>query len=202
MLFRQAAPAALALALVLTFSASAARASHDSSDSGKDAATYLNSGSDKYAKGDLDGAISDYDHAIKLNPKLAKAYYSRGLARYDKGSLQEAIADYDQAIKLNPSYENAYVNRALAKDDNNDHDGAIADENEALKLDPRDPYAYNNRGWAYYRKGQSGCRHRGLQPRHQSRPQARPALQRPRRRRAGKGQSSPRPSPITPARSP
>ena len=127
MLFRQVAPSALALALAFLHPASGATVPGQPASTGKDAVKYNDSGSDKYTKGDLDGAISDYNQAIKLNPKLAKAYYNRGLARYDKGSLDEAIADYDQAIKLNPKYEDAYVNRALAKDDANDHDGAISD---------------------------------------------------------------------------
>ena len=54
----------------------------------QDALNYFQSGSDKYAKGDLTGAISDYDQALKLNPKFAKAYYNRGLAKYDQGQCQ------------------------------------------------------------------------------------------------------------------
>ena len=104
MLFRPAALLALALAVVASISARAAPSSLGSTSVGKNASAYNDSGSDKYDKGDLDGAIADYTHAIALDPKLAKAYYNRGLARYDKGDLSSAIADYDQAIKLNPGY--------------------------------------------------------------------------------------------------
>ena len=155
MLFRRVALPALALVLSLSSTNQSAVAAPTVNDPAKDAVSLNTLGSDKYAKGDLKGAIADYDHALKLDPKLAKAYYNRGLAKYDQGSYAEAIADYDQAIKLNPAYEDAFVNRGLAKDSNDDLDGAIADDNAALKLDPKDPYAYNNRGWAMYRRGSS-----------------------------------------------
>src|SRR5712671_2419629 len=132
MLFPREAGLVLALAALYLLLAGRAPASLPTSPSSPDALSYNQSGSDKYAKGDLDGAISDYDQAILLNPKLAKAYYNRGLAKYDKGALAEAVADYDQAIKLNPKYEDAYVNRGLAKDDLNNADGAIADDTTAI----------------------------------------------------------------------
>ena len=38
---------------------------------------YNNRGLARAAKGDLRGALSDYDEAIRLQPNLAEAYYSR-----------------------------------------------------------------------------------------------------------------------------
>jgi tetratricopeptide (TPR) repeat protein len=49
---------------------------------------------------DLDGAIADYDQAIKLNPKFGLAYKNRGKAKQEKGDLDGAIADFNRAIKL------------------------------------------------------------------------------------------------------
>ena len=74
------------------------------SDTGADAMALNQSGSDKYAKGDLDGAIADYNRAIQINPQLAKAYYNRGLAKKAVGDMQGAIGDFSQAHALDPKF--------------------------------------------------------------------------------------------------
>jgi len=49
---------------------------------------------------DLTQAISDFDQALKLNPRLAEAYGNRGLARLMQGRLAEAEADFTRCINL------------------------------------------------------------------------------------------------------
>jgi TPR repeat len=56
------------------------------------------------AKGDLDGALKDYDEAICLKPDYAIAYYNRGRARKAKGDLEGALKDYGEIIRLKPDY--------------------------------------------------------------------------------------------------
>ena len=78
------------------------------------AAAYNNRGLRLYNLGDLDGALSDYDKAISLNPDYdATVYYNRGSLKYNLGDLDGALSDYDKAISLNPDYAEAYNNRAL-----------------------------------------------------------------------------------------
>jgi serine/threonine protein kinase len=88
-------------------------------------------------KGDLDGAIADYDAAIRLDPKFTLAYYNRGIARADKGDLDGAMADYDAAIRLDPKHARAYYNRGIAREGKGDLDGAIDDYDAAIRLDPK-----------------------------------------------------------------
>ena len=38
-------------------------------------------GVERFSKGDIAGAIGEYDRALKLDPKLADAYLNRGKAR-------------------------------------------------------------------------------------------------------------------------
>src|SRR5271166_2035949 len=63
-----------------------------------DAEAYYNRGNVKQAKGDSDGAITDYSKAIELKPDFAEPYYNRGVAKQAKGDFDGAIADYSKAI--------------------------------------------------------------------------------------------------------
>ena len=119
---------------------------------GKSAEDYFKRGNDKFAQGDLDGAIADFTEAIRLKPKYALAYNNRGYAKCLKEDFDGAIVDLNEAIRLNPKYAQAYYNRGYAKDEKGDFDGAIADLNEAIRLKPKYALAYNNRGFAKYQK--------------------------------------------------
>ena len=102
----------------------------------------------KATAGNLQGAIGDFNKAIKLNKKYTETYSNRGEAKYGLGKYESAIADHDQAIKLNPQYAPAYYNRGNAQDELGDYKSAIADYNQAIKLNPQYATAYNNRGIA------------------------------------------------------
>jgi tetratricopeptide (TPR) repeat protein len=117
------------------------------------AIAYNNRGNANYSKRDYDRAIADYDHAIRLDPKLVFAYVGRGEAYDSKGDYDRAIADYDQAIRLNPEFAVAYHNRGFAYKNKGDYNRAIADCDQAIRLDPKLVFAYVGRGEAYDSKG-------------------------------------------------
>jgi tetratricopeptide (TPR) repeat protein len=115
---------------------------------GRGSGDYFTSASQKYKQGNFQGALADYNRAIKINPQNANAYYNRGLLKATK--LQDdrgALADYNRAIKLKPNYDAAYNNRGNLKADNlQDYQGALTDYDRAIKLKPRNADAYYNRG--------------------------------------------------------
>jgi tetratricopeptide (TPR) repeat protein/V8-like Glu-specific endopeptidase len=112
------------------------------------AADYLVSGRDKYNKGDVRGALADYNQVIALDPKFSKAYNNRGILKNEKlNDVPGALSDYNQAIALDPKFSAAYNNRGILKNEKlNDVPGALSDYNQAIALDPKDSFAYNNRG--------------------------------------------------------
>jgi tetratricopeptide (TPR) repeat protein len=113
---------------------------------------YFTSAAQKYQQGDYQGALEDYNRAIKIAPGSANAYYNRGLLKATKfADPQGALADYNSAIKLKPGYDAAYNNRGNLKVEQlKDYQGALADYNQAIKLKPRNADAYYNRGVLKY----------------------------------------------------
>jgi tetratricopeptide (TPR) repeat protein len=98
-------------------------------------------------KGEINLAIADYNHAIKINSKFARAYLNRGVAYDHKGDHDRAIQDFDQAIKLKPSAL-AHFNRGNAYLGKGQYDPAIEDYDLAIRLKPDFAAAYDNRCWA------------------------------------------------------
>jgi tetratricopeptide (TPR) repeat protein len=96
----------------------------------REAGDYLSRGLDRHLRGDLAGAIADYDRAIARYPdsvSQAVAYLTRGNARQDQGDLAGAIADYDRAIARHPGHAAAYLSRGLAYRQAGDPQRARAD---------------------------------------------------------------------------
>src|SRR5207253_733638 len=76
------------------------------------AIAYYNRGNAYAAKGDQPAAITDYDEAIKLDPRNAPALTNRGTAHSEQGDTDAALADFSAALKLSPRFASAYFNRA------------------------------------------------------------------------------------------
>ena len=118
------------------------------------ASDWVSSGNEKHKKGDLDGAMADYNRAIEIDPKCAEAYINRGNAKSEKGNPDDAIVDLSRAIEINPKFAEAYNNRGVAKGKKGDLDGEIADYSRAIEIDPNYAVAYSNRGNVFQAKGQ------------------------------------------------
>jgi tetratricopeptide (TPR) repeat protein len=111
-------------------------------------------------RGDLEGALADYDEALRLDPSRAAAYLGRGIAWQRKKDYDKAIADFNEALRRDPSYRleadtqlaGAYENRGGARAEKNDWDQAIADFSEAIRLNPNDAGPLNYRGWVWTKK--------------------------------------------------
>ena len=102
----------------------------------------------KVLKGDLDGAITNYDEAIRLKLDFFEAYCSRGAAKLSKQDFDAAIEDCTESIRLKPDYALAYFGRGSVKFNKEDFDGAIKDFDEAIGIDPGMAESYRGRGVA------------------------------------------------------
>ena len=115
---------------------------------------YYDRGSEYSDKGDNDRAISDYNEAIRINPKYVKAYNSRGHAYREKGDYDRAISDSSEAIRIDPKYAKAYNGRGMAYMEKGDNDRAISEFSEAIRLDPLFTGAFTTRGLVFERLGE------------------------------------------------
>lgn len=94
-----------------------------------------------FGKGDLERAIADYDHAIRLNPTDKRALAYRALAYRIKGKLDGAIRDYDRIVQLDPRDARAYRSRAMVYWEGGSFSQSLNDLDQAIWLDPKNPYS-------------------------------------------------------------
>ena len=93
-------------------------------------------GTAKAALGDREGAISDCNRALKINPKNALAYNNRANNKLGKRDYSGALADCNKSISLDPSTALPYYNRGFARTNLGDQAGALADWMKAVSMQP------------------------------------------------------------------
>jgi len=72
---------------------------------------YANRGFARYATGDSEGAIEDYEEALKRSPDLPPVLSNRGLAKTALGDLDGALKDFNQILESDPEHALAFNNR-------------------------------------------------------------------------------------------
>jgi len=112
-------------------------------DHPENADAWYNRGNDRASCGDYEGAVSDYDMALRLGLRFREAvnaYGNRGMARVETGDLEGALEDFSEIIARKPKnlwmLRSAYLNRALQREKQGDSGGALDDRRMALLLSP------------------------------------------------------------------
>ena len=103
-------------------------------------------GINKAKERDFEGAIENFDRAIKINPDYADAYNNRANVRHELGDDPGAIEDYTEAILLNPHCADFHNNLGIISSNSDDYRGARVAHTRAIQLNPRYAQAYNDRG--------------------------------------------------------
>ncbi|MEI8293575.1 MAG: tetratricopeptide repeat protein [bacterium] len=94
---------------------------------------------------DLDGAIRDYDEALKISSDDVALHLGRGAAYFYKGNLQSALEDFDKACKLAPANADAVALRGATRAALQDFAGAKRDFEDATRLRPDDSSLWSDR---------------------------------------------------------
>ena len=80
------------------------------------AASYYSRGTERYAKGDMEGAIAVFEIAIAFAPDYAEAFYSLGSSLYAKRDLGRALTAFEKAISLNPRMASYFSARGVTRE--------------------------------------------------------------------------------------
>jgi lipoprotein NlpI len=110
------------------------------------AAVAIVDGEECLAKGDLEGALINFDKGVDINPEDANTRLARGRARMSKRDAQGALIDYSKAVELKPSFAPAYASRGAAELALNELDAAKIDLDKAITMAPDSPEPRFNRG--------------------------------------------------------
>ena len=100
---------------------------------------YVQRGSLLLATKRFEGALSDFDQALTLDPLNVEGHFGRGAALQAEGNLHDAINSYDRALGLQPNHAFALNNRALVLRDLGHIQEAIQSYEAAIDLIPDCP---------------------------------------------------------------
>lgn len=120
---------------------------------GKSSHAYTGRGFIFMEKGSIPNALSDFNEAIKINPKNPRALFNRGNIYLDLNKLDSALADYNKAVELNFINPNLFYNRGLVHSELGMPDKAIIDYTRSIKIMPDIADVFSNRGVEYAKKG-------------------------------------------------
>ncbi len=96
--------------------------------------------------GDFSGAVTDYSHALRLNPGNGDALVNRGLVRLRLEMYRGAAADFNAAQRLAKDQPEVYNGRGLLYYQQGQLEKALQQYNIAVSLAPNFVDAHNNRG--------------------------------------------------------
>lgn len=101
-------------------------------------ATYVNRGILRATRGDVAGALGDYDAALALDPNQPEAWLNKGFAYLRNGDAAGSLPFFDAAVsKQTEEPALAYYGRGIAHEQAGNLRAAYADYVRARDLQPR-----------------------------------------------------------------
>lgn len=110
-------------------------------------------------RGELNGAASDFDAAIRLDSRHAPSYEGRARLSMHANNWDKAISDLTRAIEAHPSFWDAYFKRGVCYYSSGKFQQAISDFNRVISNFPNHTESYLYRGAAKVDSGDrsGGC---------------------------------------------
>jgi len=108
------------------------------------AASYTMLGNSQYVLRDLQQAVGNFEHAVRLGPTPA-AYANLALVYYDSGRYEDALHSYEQALQRDPksvanhrNIGDVYMRLGRAREARDKYAQVVTLGNELLAVNPRD----------------------------------------------------------------
>ncbi len=109
--------------------------------------------SERQSHGAYDGALDDYDRALRINPRLMEARLGRCMTRLAAGAVEGALEDVEAFLRESPRHTIAINLHGQILQAAGDFAGAIEAYSEAVAIDPALTEAVLNRGTAKFACG-------------------------------------------------
>lgn len=106
---------------------------------------FMTRGKNLLRQKNFNGAIGEFNKALKINPKSTEAFMGRGTGWIGKKSYNMAIADFTRSLTIDPDFVPALRSRSFCYTQMKLFDKAIADLDKAIKLLPESADLYVNR---------------------------------------------------------
>ena len=100
--------------------------------------------------GDFDGAISDFERAVNLDPVKESYYYYKFLALFNSKKFENALIEINKAIDLNPQFYGYYLFKGNTYHEMNKHPEAVVQYSMAIDLNDTNGDLYFHRGLSYF----------------------------------------------------
>ncbi len=101
-----------------------------------DALTPYSKGRELFEIGDYEGAITEYQNAITIDPCFHLVYHDLGNAFYAKGNLDKANESFRKAIDAGFQQADTHLNLGIVLEEKGNLSNAIVEYNKALKINP------------------------------------------------------------------
>ncbi len=111
--------------------------------------SYILRGKMKYELGDFQGAVEDYDMALRLKPFEEKYQYYRFVALYEDGNYDKALKAVTRLTELNPKFYGYYMYKGNVYRKLETYDSAVYMYNIAILKNRGNPDLYYYRGLSY-----------------------------------------------------
>jgi tetratricopeptide (TPR) repeat protein len=111
---------------------------------------WYNKGLSLYSLERFEEALSCFDRALEIDPRLDRALFNKGTTLGRLGRKEEAFACLDLAIELIPSYGQAWINKGNMLSSLREVKQALECYDRALELSPLYAEAWNNKGNALH----------------------------------------------------
>jgi len=113
---------------------------------GQSSNDYLESAIKKHNQQDYNGAIKDYDKAIKADNGNIDAYYNRGTCELALKDFKSALKDFNKTIEIDTKYIKVYYSRATVFASQEKYVESLPDLDKTIELSPTFPNALTLRG--------------------------------------------------------
>jgi len=113
---------------------------------------FQNAGIKKLENQDFEGALKDFEEALKLDKKNAELYAWKGFTHLKMEKYAKATSDINHAIKLDDSKATFYHYRAVIRDSLKRYEESLKDYAKAIKLNPQDAEIFVSRANSFLKR--------------------------------------------------